>query len=120
MSLTSPGSSRFCVQVTEKMHVDCNNFCHRMLLSEGTFDRMLQSARKKEKKKRKKKESKTTRKGGILGFTPAYLFYLILTSSCFGQISRQIIVQELCDSRGGRPGLSVLTSLLVSVDVKLY
>ena len=27
---------------------------------------------------------------------------------------------ELCESRGGRPGLSVLTSLLVSVDVKLY
>ena len=32
----------------------------------------------------------------------------------------QIIVQELCESRGGRPGLSVLTSLLVSVDVELY
>ena len=32
----------------------------------------------------------------------------------------QVIVQELCESRGGRPGLSVLTSLLVSVDVKLY
>ena len=30
------------------------------------------------------------------------------------------IVQELCESRGGRPGLSVVTSLLVSVDVKLY
>ena len=30
------------------------------------------------------------------------------------------IVQELCEMRGGRPGLSVLTSLLVSVDVKLY
>ena len=30
------------------------------------------------------------------------------------------IVQELCESRGGRPGLSVLTSLLLSVDVKLY
>ena len=29
------------------------------------------------------------------------------------------IVQELCESRGGRPG-SVLKSLLVSVDVKLY
>ena len=29
------------------------------------------------------------------------------------------IVQELCESRGGRPGLSVLTSLLVSVDVKI-
>ena len=31
-----------------------------------------------------------------------------------------IIVQELCESRGGRPGLFVLTSLLVSVDVKNY
>ena len=31
-----------------------------------------------------------------------------------------IIVQELCESRGGRPGLSVLTGLLVSVDVKIY
>ena len=30
------------------------------------------------------------------------------------------IVQELCESRGGRPGLSDLTSLMVSVDVKLY
>ena len=30
------------------------------------------------------------------------------------------IVQELCKSRGGRPGLSVLTSLLVTVDVKIY
>ena len=30
------------------------------------------------------------------------------------------IVQELCESRGGGPGLSVLTSLLVSVDVKIY
>ena len=33
---------------------------------------------------------------------------------------RSHIVQELCESRGSRPGLSVLTSLLVSVDVKLY
>ena len=31
------------------------------------------------------------------------------------------IVLELCESRGGRPGLSVLTSLLVSVDFrKIY
>ena len=30
------------------------------------------------------------------------------------------IVQKLCESRGGRPGLSVLMSLLVSVDVKIY
>ena len=34
--------------------------------------------------------------------------------------SYTIIVQELCESPGGRPGLSVLTSLLVSVDVKIY
>ena len=31
-----------------------------------------------------------------------------------------VIVQALCESRGGHPGLSVLKSLLVSVDVKLY
>ena len=31
-----------------------------------------------------------------------------------------VIVQELCESPGGRLELSVLTSLLVSVDVKLY
>ena len=35
-------------------------------------------------------------------------------------VHRNHIVQELCESRGGRPGLSVLTSLLVSVDVKIY
>ena len=29
-------------------------------------------------------------------------------------------VQELCESRGGRPGLSVLMSLPVSVDVKQH
>ena len=31
-----------------------------------------------------------------------------------------VIVQELCESRGGRPGLSVLMSLMVSVDVKQH
>ena len=36
------------------------------------------------------------------------------------RIPRRAIVQELCESRGGRPGLSVLTSLLASVDVKIY
>ena len=35
-------------------------------------------------------------------------------------VTRNLTVQELCESRGGRPGLSVLTSLLVSVDVKIY
>ena len=33
---------------------------------------------------------------------------------------RRGIVQELCESRGGRPELAVLTSVLVSVDVKIY
>ena len=33
---------------------------------------------------------------------------------------REFIVQELCESRGGRPGLSVLISLMVSVDVKQH
>ena len=28
--------------------------------------------------------------------------------------------QELCENRGGRPGLSVLMSLTVSVDVKQH
>ena len=32
----------------------------------------------------------------------------------------EFIAQELCESRGGRPRLSVLTSLLVSVEVKPY
>ena len=36
------------------------------------------------------------------------------------QVGLRFIVQELCESRGGHPELSVLTSLLVSVDVKLY
>ena len=34
--------------------------------------------------------------------------------------AQRVIVQELCESRGGRPELSVLTSLLVSMDVKNY
>ena len=29
------------------------------------------------------------------------------------------IVQELCESQGGCPGLSVLTSLLVSIDINM-
>ena len=37
-----------------------------------------------------------------------------------GGVFSKSIVQELCESRGGRPELSVLTSLLVSVDVKIY
>ena len=51
---------------------------------------------------------------------------LLMLQSCLCCIrgltlfSHNVIVQELCESRGGRPGLSVLMSLLVSMDVKLY
>ena len=38
----------------------------------------------------------------------------------FSRDNQSLVVQEPCESRGGRPGLSVLTSLLVSVDVKQY
>ena len=34
--------------------------------------------------------------------------------------TQALIVQELCESRGGRPELSVLTNLLVFADVKNY
>jgi len=36
------------------------------------------------------------------------------------KLSGDDIVQKLCESRGGRPGMSVLTSLTVSVDIKRY
>ena len=47
---------------------------------------------------------------------------MIIQSTLNSEVTSQqkAIVQELCESRGGRPGPSVLTSLLVSVDVKLY
>ena len=38
----------------------------------------------------------------------------------YGGTDKKGIVQERCASRGGRPGMSVLTSLMVSVDVKQY
>ena len=46
---------------------------------------------------------------------PGWVIYNVVV-----HLANPIIVQELCESRGGRPGLSVLTSLLVSVDVKNY
>ena len=59
--------------------------------------------------------------GGGAVVTPVSLINLMYDIKCFIIIfTRGIIVQELCESRGGRPELSVLTSLLVSVDVKNY
>ena len=63
----------------------------------------------------------TPEKGATRGFalvTPADC--LEGDKSARREAGRRFIVQELCESRGGRPGLSVLTSFLVSVDVKLY
>ena len=48
--------------------------------------------------------------GGLTALEAGYITSMG-RGSCF-------IVQELCESRGGRPGLSVLTSLLVSVEVE--
>ena len=47
---------------------------------------------------------------------------VLRSTSCwyFAQHPVGHIVQELCESQGGRPELSILTSLLVSVDVKNY
>ena len=42
------------------------------------------------------------------------------TISVLSLVSVTLLVQELRESRGGRPGLAVLTSLMVSVDVKQY
>ena len=47
-------------------------------------------------------------------------WFLWMLSTMFTYFASHKIVQELCESRGGRPGLSILTSLLVSVDIKLY
>ena len=47
-------------------------------------------------------------------FVISILFFVFVF--CF--FNRRLRAQELCESRGGRPGLSVLTSLIVSVDVK--
>ena len=47
-------------------------------------------------------------------------FFFFSSTFCFSFFEAIIIVQELCESRGGHPGLSVLTSLLVSVDIKNY
>ena len=44
----------------------------------------------------------------------------ILTGKASISFAFQIRVQELCESWGGRPGLSVLMSLTVSVDVKQH
>ena len=43
-----------------------------------------------------------------------------VTCICQCTTAKTARVQKLCEGRGGRPGLSVLTSLAVSVDVKQH
>ena len=99
---------------------------------------LMESPLKKERKKKKKKpESKRSwRKCSNAGFTGTvhdkkffFFFYRVhwnkgLQTFCILRYIATLTVllyfriQELCKSRGGRPGLSVLISLTVSVDVK--
>ena len=54
-------------------------------------------------------------------FSQGVMFHFLKVSlSLYYIVLNSFIVQELCESRGRRPGLSVLTSLLVSMDVKIY
>ena len=46
--------------------------------------------------------------------------YRFLQTNKKGIRNACVRVQELCESRGGRPGLAVLMSLTVSVDVKQH
>ena len=59
-------------------------------------------------------------RGAGLGDCVPYLPTLTMVETGESENSFLCVVQELCESRGGRPELSVLTSLLVSVDVKNY
>ena len=63
-----------------------------------------------------------TQSGGLFSVQMVSRFILALGQYMIhaSHVLSLVIVQELCESRGGRPGLSVLTSLLVSVGVKNY
>ena len=66
------------------------------------------------------KEENVNSLNTVFVFTPIPFLTTVETKTVFGEWSFSHRVQELCESRGGRPGLSVLTSLLVSVDIKIY
>ena len=60
------------------------------------------------------------RKSAVNAVSNLMFYAQSISTVISGRLRMQNVVQELCESRGGRPGLSVLTSLLVSVDVKNY
>ena len=59
---------------------------------------------------------------GVWSWLVEWCFTCTQTVGLFGTGAQDahLRVQELRESRGGRPGLSVLTSLTVSVDVTQY
>ena len=98
----------------------------------GTFERLLiffgrnsgewtisrkNDKTEKSKRTRQKNNNKRVDKKGNQITALKLQTGLEIKASLRGTIKN--IVQELCESRGGRPGLSVLTSLLASVDVDL-
>ena len=62
-------------------------------------------------------ETATQTRGTIHTQPRIYIYWYMYVGPCTWQSIR---VQELCESWCGRPGLSVLTSLMVCVDVKQY
>ena len=53
-------------------------------------------------------------------FSPSLISLMVSVDVKHHVYNVSIRVQEMCESRGGRPGLSVLTSLMVFVDIKQY
>ena len=58
--------------------------------------------------------------GGWGGGESEWLVHAIRPSKAASARDTATAKVELCESRGGRPGLPVLMSLMVSVDVKLH
>ena len=82
-----------------------------------------QTRTKKKKKKEKKDIDRTLKLAELRSRVKVEVAVLVSLSLIVLTVSvdvKQCIVQELCESWGGCPGLSVLTSLLVSVDVNNY
>ena len=46
------------------------------------------------------------------------MIYLVLVANFYDHDTNS--AQELCESQGGHPGLSILTSLMVFVNIKQY
>ena len=88
-----------------------------LILLKNSKGRGSERQRERRKKERKKEKRKKKRGGGgwgsgtllqAVGRIGVQFLWVYKTGL---NSSKTVIVQELCESRGGRPGLSVLTSL---------